>query len=72
MAEQNKKPSVIQALRQFMPAFLAASPPLRQEQRRAIWALENCRTATLGGSAHRCADCGTYGYAYHSCNNKGN
>lgn len=64
------KPTVIAALRRFIPAWLRTSPVVSVVQRRAIWAIEHCRTAMLGGSAHGCADCGEHHYAYHSCNNK--
>ena len=38
--------------------------------RRAAWAIMDCRTEALGGSVHRCDDCGTHHYAYHSCNHR--
>ena len=64
------KPTVIEALRRFMPAHLSAKPALSAAQHRAVWAVTHCRTAMLGGSAHGCADCNERYFAYHSCNNK--
>jgi hypothetical protein len=64
------KPTVIVALRRFLPAYLRTKPVLSILQKRAIWAITHCRTETLGGSAHGCDDCAEHHYAYHSCNNK--
>jgi hypothetical protein len=63
-------PTVLGALRQFLPDFLKAAPPLSEEQRRALWAITHCRTAALGGRAFGCADCGQVHFAWHSCNHK--
>jgi hypothetical protein len=62
--------TVLAALRRFLPAFLAAAPPLSAAQRRALWALTHCRTAALGGRAFACQSCGHVHFAYHSCNHK--
>lgn len=40
------------------------------EHRRAVEAVLSCRTPRMGGSAHRCTDCGKIHYAYHSCNHR--
>lgn len=64
------KPTVIAALRRFIPVWLLTHPVVSAVQRRAMWAIEHCRTAMLGGSAHGCADCDEHHFAYHSCNNK--
>lgn len=64
------KPSVIEALRRFMPAFLRPKPVLSPVQHRAVWAITHCRTPTMGGSVHSCDDCDKHHFAYHSCNNK--
>ena len=66
----SNKPTVIEALRRFLPAYLRTSPVLSVVQRRAIWAIQHCRTAMLGGSVYACADCDQRHFAYHSCNNK--
>jgi hypothetical protein len=34
---------------------------------RALWAIEHCRTATLGGHVHRCDRCQHEHFSYHSC-----
>lgn len=63
------RPTVLGALRRFLPEFLKTGPPLSPQQRRAIWAITHCRTAALGGRAFAC-DCGQTHFAYHSCNHK--
>lgn len=62
--------TVSAALRRFLPAFLAENPPLSHAQRRAVWAITHCRTATLGGHLHGCEPCGTREFVYHSCNHR--
>jgi hypothetical protein len=37
---------------------------------RAMMAIENCRTAALGGHVERCGDCGHQRMAYNSCRNR--
>jgi hypothetical protein len=39
-------------------------------RRRAMIAIENCRTAALGGHVERCGDCGHQRIAYDSCRNR--
>jgi hypothetical protein len=64
-------PAVIDALRRFLPAYLSTRPVLSGVQHRAIWALQNCRTITLGGHVHGCQSCDKERhYAYHSCHHK--
>jgi len=64
-------PTVIEALRRFMPAYLSTQPVLSRVQHRAIWALQNCRTAVMGGHVHGCPSCARERlYAYHSCHHK--
>ena len=36
-------------------------------RRRAMSAIERCRTAALGGHVERCGDCGHQRVAYNSC-----
>ena len=54
------------------PAWLAgnASRPLSPPQRRALLAIQRCRTPALGGHVYRCADCDEVDYAYHSCHHR--
>jgi hypothetical protein len=66
----SERPTVLGALRRFLPEFLKTSPPLSTAQRRAIWAITHCRTAALGGRAFACKPCGHIHFAYHSCNHK--
>jgi hypothetical protein len=61
-------PTVLGALRQFLPDFLKAAPPLSSEQQRALWAITHCRTPALGGRAFACCD--QVHFAWHSCNHK--
>lgn len=39
-------------------------------QRRALQAIQQCRTAALGGQVYGCEDCGARQYSYHSCGNR--
>ncbi len=43
---------------------------LSSAQRRAISAIERCRTAALGGHVERCDGCGHQRVAYNSCRNR--
>jgi hypothetical protein len=43
---------------------------LSSARRRAISAIERCRTAALGGHVERCGDCGHQRVAYNSCRNR--
>ena len=40
------------------------------EQRKALQAIFQCRTAALGGHCYACPDCGNEHFAYHSCNHR--
>jgi hypothetical protein len=62
--------TVIGVLRRFLPEFLNQNPHLSPDQRRAIWAIEHCRTAAMGGRVFVCEQCGREHFAYHSCNHK--
>ena len=70
----SERPTVLRALRRFLPEFLKSRPPLSTAQRRAIWAITNCRTLALGGNAFgrafECPTCAQLHFAYHSCNHK--
>lgn len=61
---------MVAALRRFLPELLKTTPPLCDDQRRAIWAITHCRTAVLGGRAFGCKTCAHIHFAYHSCNHK--
>jgi hypothetical protein len=43
---------------------------LSTARRRAMSAIERCRTAALGGHVERCGDCGQQRVAYNSCRNR--
>ncbi|HMC62243.1 MAG TPA: transposase zinc-binding domain-containing protein, partial [Candidatus Solibacter sp.] len=62
---------VADVFRHFGPAFRdqhAAS--LSTAQRRAMIAIENCRTAALGGHVEWCGDCGHQRVSFNSCRNR--
>lgn len=63
-------PTVVGALRHFLPKLLDQSPRLSAEQKRAIRAITQCRTAALGGHAFACTQCPEVHFAWHSCNHK--
>jgi hypothetical protein len=54
------------------PAWLAGKPSRRltPAQRRALHAIQRCRTPELGGHLYRCADCAGTDFAYHSCHHR--
>ena len=66
----SERPTVVGALRAFLPQFQASEPALWPQQRRAIRAITHCRTAALGGRAFVCNVCAQVHFAYHSCNHK--
>lgn len=43
---------------------------LSSSQKRALKAIEQCRTAALGGQLYRCDHCAKEHYSYHSCGNR--
>ncbi len=43
---------------------------LLPSHRRAMHAIEACRTETLGGQLYSCPQCGQVRYSYHSCRNR--
>ena len=53
-----------QAFRDQHGASLSAA------RRRAMLAIESCRTAALGGHVERCGDCGHQRVSYNSCRNR--
>ena len=64
------KPKVIDVLRRFLPDYLKNTSYLSEERRRAIWAITNCRTPTMGGHVYRCEQCQKWEFAAHSCNHR--
>ena len=44
--------------------------PLAPRQRRALLAIQRCRTPELGGRVYACTDCGKHDFAYHSCHHR--
>jgi len=57
--------------RQYGPAYRAQfGDQLLPSHRYAMWAIEHCRTETLGGHVYHCADCDQTIYQYHSCRNR--
>ena len=44
--------------------------PLSAQQDRVLRAIENCRTATLGGHVTQCDHCGVLAVSYNSCRNR--
>jgi hypothetical protein len=53
------------------PAYRAAhAGHLNRVQLKVMTAIENCRTAALGGHVEACEDCGHWRIAYNSCRNR--
>src|ERR1700750_790050 len=64
-------PEVADVIRHFGPAFRDRyGATLSSARRRAMAAIEACRTAALGGQVERCDDCGQQRIAYTSCRNR--
>jgi hypothetical protein len=62
---------VADVFRRFGPAFREQhGASLSGARRRAMIAIEGCRTAALGGHVERCGDCGHQRIAYDSCRNR--
>ena len=63
--------TVIDALRRFLPAHERKHRhAMGEAQRRAVWAVNHCRTAVMGGHLHACGACGTREFHFHSCNHR--
>ena len=59
---------IADVFRHFGPDFLERhGASLSSARRRAMRAIERCRTAALGGHLERCGDCGYQRVAYNSC-----
>jgi hypothetical protein len=62
---------VADVFRQFGPAFRDRhGAALSSAQRRAMTAIETCRTAALGGHVEQCSDCGHQRVSYNSCRDR--
>jgi Transposase zinc-binding domain len=62
---------VADIFRHFGSAFRDQhSAALSGARRRAMIAIESCRTAALGGHVERCGECGHQRIAYDSCRNR--
>jgi Putative transposase/Transposase zinc-binding domain len=62
---------VADVFRRFGPAFREQhGASLSGARRRAMIAIEGCRTAALGGHVERCGACGHQRIAYDSCRNR--
>ena len=62
---------VADVFRHFGPAFHDQSgASLSAARRRAMIAIESCRTAALGGHLERCDDCGHQRVSFNSCRNR--
>lgn len=62
---------VADIFRRFGPAFRDRHGAARSgARRRAMIAIESCRTAALGGHIERCGKCGHQRIAYDSCRNR--
>ena len=63
--------TVIDALRRFLPAHEREHRhAMNEAQRRAVWAVNHCRTAVMGGHLHACGSCGRREFHFHSCNHR--
>ena len=63
--------TVIEALRRFLPAHLREHRrAMNAAQRRAVWAINHCRTAEMGGHLHTCDHCKKREFHFHSCNHR--
>ena len=57
--------------RTYGPAYRSKfGSKLLASHRRAMRAIERCRTPALGGHVYSCPDCGETQYLYHSCRNR--
>ena len=56
----------------MLAELLRAQPEAARtpEQRRAVHAILSCRTPQRGGHLYRCAPCGRFHFAYHSCHHR--
>ena len=68
---ERPKLEVADIFRRYGPAYRQQHPgSLSRGQRRAMSAIEQCRTAALGGHMEQCDSCGHQRPAFHSCRNR--
>jgi hypothetical protein len=67
--EGRSSPELADVLRRYGDAYRAAHP-LSAHHQRVLRAIEQCRTAALGGHLQRCDTCGFERPAYNSCRNR--
>ena len=70
-SRSNERPryEVADIFRTHGPAYRQAHV-LSPEQKKVMWAIQNCRTPVLGGHEHVCLDCGARTPAYNACRNR--
>ena len=66
---RSSKVELADIVRRYGAAF-RATHRLCAVQHRALRAIEQCRTAALGGELRQCDACGKQRYVYHSCRNR--
>jgi len=66
MAPQNDLGTII---RKFLPELLKKKG-VSTHQLKVLWAMANCRTPQMGGSAMVCNQCGSIHYFMYSCRNR--
>jgi len=69
MIGRHRPPELADVVRQAGEAF-RQTHRLHLVQRRALSAIEHCRTAALGGHLETCNHCGITRAVYHSCRNR--
>jgi hypothetical protein len=58
-------------LREYGPDYRQKyADKLLPSHRQVMWAIEHCRTESLGGQVYGCATCQEFQYSYHSCRNR--
>lgn len=68
---ERSSPSVLDVFERFIEPFRqACGDSITLDQRKALQAIFQCRTAALGGRCYACPQCGDEHFAYHSCNHR--
>ncbi len=62
-------PELQNVFAQYIDAY-AQSHRLSPEQWKVVWAIQNCRTVSLGGHVDECDHCGHTHISYNSCRNR--
>lgn len=64
-------PDLAEIVRRHGPEYLARfGDTMPKSHRRALEAIERCRTPANGGHRYLCAECGRGHYGFHSCNHR--